>query len=74
MYLSATSNSVDKSAPLDITLQRPSKVKRPTAQASSAITDDTSNNLEPSTKRSRLEDIQKSLLNRVSSTYAASLI
>nr|XP_002120818.2 parafibromin isoform X1 [Ciona intestinalis] len=49
----ATSSNIDKSAPLDITLQRPTKVKR---------TDDVT--IEPSSKRSRLEDAQKAMRNK----------
>lgn len=58
----ATSSSVDKSAPLDITLQRPNKVKRPTIQTSGV--DDSSGNLELPNKRARLEEIEKALKNR----------
>ena len=55
----STSNNVDKSAPLDITLQRPIKVKKVTApSAGSAAADDINSSLEPAAKRSRLEDIQ----------------
>jgi len=60
-----TSSSVDKSAPLDITLQRPTKVKKATAPPTgSTIIEDASVNLEPAAKRSRLEDLQ-ALRNRV---------
>jgi len=53
----ATSNNIDKSAPLDITLQRPSKVKRPAAaQITSAAPDDGGIT---ETKRSRLDEVQK---------------
>uniref|UniRef100_H2ZI58 Cell division control protein 73 C-terminal domain-containing protein n=1 Tax=Ciona savignyi TaxID=51511 RepID=H2ZI58_CIOSA len=55
----ATSNNVDKSAPLDITLQRPSKVKRVTT-----TNDDVTNTMEPLSKRSRLEDAQLAMRNK----------
>nr|CAB3229287.1 parafibromin [Phallusia mammillata] len=57
----ATSNNVDKSAPLDITLQRPSKVKRP-ASGPAASEDVLSS--EPTTKRSRIDDGLKAMRNR----------
>ena len=56
---------MDKSAPLDITLQRPTKVKKATAPPPGvAVPEDASINLEPAAKRSRIDDIQ-ALRNRV---------
>lgn len=64
-YLSgeiATSSNIDKSAPLEITMQRPSKVKRPAA-SSAAATDDGLGH-EPGAKRARTEDAQKMIRDR----------
>ncbi|CAK8675106.1 parafibromin-like [Clavelina lepadiformis] len=61
----ATSNNIDKSAPLDITLQRPTKVKKAIpSQAAPSGGDEGSNSNEPVPKRSRFEDAQKNLRNR----------
>ncbi|XP_077968805.1 parafibromin-like [Styela clava] len=58
----STSKNIDKSAPLETTMQRPSKVKRPVASSGGA-TDDGSGH-EPRAKRVRTEDTIKKIRDR----------
>lgn len=65
-YLSGeilASSNIDKSAPLEITMQRPTKVKR-SAPSGSSATDEPAGSLEPGAKRARTDGSQKLLRGR----------
>jgi len=57
----SNSNSIDKSAPLDVTLQRPSKVIKRNVLSTTQL-DDGKTQLEPLNKKARLDDNQKSTI------------